>query len=103
MQKMILISQVAKLGRQLERDASIEREWRNEPSQEDNWNFPNFGGALLDGDEGEDDDGSSFSKAQGTPDASQPYKNSMRTSERQNLLKLLDQWEEPAEELSVVS
>ena len=96
MQKMVLISQVAKLGRQLERD--------NRPGgipEGDDLRFPILVNTLLDDDD--DDTDSAVSKAQAVIGGSEPYKINATSSERQNLLKLLDQWEEPVEELSVVS
>ena len=96
MQKMVLISQVAKLGRQLERDDNP-----GGIQDGDDMRFPLRVATLLDDDDGDTD--SAVSKAQALIGGSEPYKISATSSERQNLLKLLDQWEEPAEELSVVS
>ena len=98
MQKMVLISQVAKLGRQLERD--------NIPGgiqEGDHLRFPSLVNTLLDDNDDDDDTDSAVAKSQAVIGGSQPYKVNATSSERQTLLKLLDQWEEPAEELSVVS
>lgn len=105
-QKMILISEVARLARVLARDSKVFN--RKTASEALNWDFPSYGDALLrvdDDDDGDDDDeaDSALSKSPRSTGDVNIYNKSLKSSERLKLLKLLDQWEEPAEERSVVS
>ena len=101
MKKMILISEVAKLARKLERD----QEYNNfhKDLKHSDWNFPSYGDELLKGAVDDDEGGSAVSKSPRATDDINLYNKSFKSSERFKLIKLLDQWEEPIEEQSVVS
>ena len=99
--KMIVISQVAGLGRQMERKDSGGLPKRKKPSREDIYNW-NFNDAVLKEEEDETDSAATRTGVSDTDDKD-PYARSLKSSERLKLARLLDQWEEPLEENDVVS
>ena len=98
--KMIVISQVAGLGRQMERKESGGLPKRKKPSREDIYDW-NFNDTVLK----EEDETDSAATRTGVLDTDDkdPYARSLKSSERLKLARLLDQWEEPLEENDVVS
>ncbi len=101
---MILISEVARLARLLARESSQNAKTKSS-REEFNWDFPSYGDALLREDDDDDDGDETDSALSKSPRASDvnPYNKSLKSSERVKLMKLLDQWEEPTEERSIVS
>ena len=105
--KVILVIEVSMLARQLARDNRKDGSVRKAKAKEGpDWDFSSYGDALLRGDVDGDDDDESGSAQSNSPLASgdvNPYSKSLKSSERQTLLELLDQWEEPAKERDLVS
>ena len=101
--KMIVISQVAGLARQMEREVNGGLSKSKGAAREDmfNWNFRGFGDAMLY--EENESDSAATRTGELDNDIKDPYTRRLRTSDRIKITQLLDQWEEPPEERGVVS
>jgi hypothetical protein len=119
--KMIVVSQVASLGREIERKGSAGLTMSKRASREDifNWNVRGFGDAALEEeDEAIDDEilhqlmsmnervrpESEATKASALgADAREECTHDVKTPERIKIAQLMDKWEEPPEEQYIVS
>ncbi len=109
--KMIVISQVAGLARQLEWEAREQLTDKRAATIHDsvfNWEFRGFDGLNDEDEEGMDDEGPATPDNSVRPDptASQKaaaYSRVLSASEKFRIANMLESWEEPHEDQSVVS
>jgi len=99
---MIVISQVASLARQLEKETNGRLSTREiSPQTLFSWNFRGFDDKVPEEeDEATDDDSARLEPS--ASDTERPYRHSLRNSEKFKLAQMLHRWEEPPEEKYVV-